>query len=137
MRPCFAGLNALVPCVVKFCGTSTSAASEPRTSTTTATDFARFLHASAFGAYGTNGHRRTCWHLYGSVGERSKEINSITVTTRMGMHAIRLVLTFAGLDSLKPPVADVSVAGTSAVVKPSTPRSAATDSTGLLKLAAL
>ena len=46
-------------------------------------------------------------------------------------------LTFAGLHALKPPVIDVSVAGTSAVLKPSTARSATTDSAGFLEGAAL
>ena len=46
-------------------------------------------------------------------------------------------LTFAGLYALKPLVINVSVAGTSAALVPSTARSATTDSAGLLKLAAL
>ena len=53
------------------------------------------------------------------------------------MHALSLELTFASLDALKPPVISVSVAGTSAVLIPSTARSATTDSAGFLKRAAL
>ena len=39
-----------------------------------------------------------------------------------------LGLTFAGLDTIRPPVISVSVAGTSTIVIPSTARSATTDS---------
>ena len=46
-------------------------------------------------------------------------------------------LTFAGLHALRPPVINVSVAGTPAVLEPSTPRSATTKSAGLFKLTAL
>ena len=54
------------------------------------------------------------------------------------IHALRLELTtFAGLQAFKPPVINVSVAGTSTVLKPSTARSATTGSPGLLKYAAL
>ena len=50
---------------------------------------------------------------------------------------VYIELTFAGLYALKPPVVHVSVADTSAVLIPSTTRSATTDSAGLPKLAAL
>ena len=54
------------------------------------------------------------------------------------MHlALELTFTLAGLHALKPPVINVSVAGTSAVLGPSTARSAATDSTGFPERAAL
>ena len=54
------------------------------------------------------------------------------------MHlALELTFTLAGLRALKPPVINVSVAGTSAVLGPSTARSAATDSTGFPERAAL
>ena len=52
------------------------------------------------------------------------------------MHAVRLGLTFAGLHALKPPVINDSVAGTSAVLKPSTARSATTESAVFLERAA-
>ena len=56
----------------------------------------------------------------------------------MHLHAASLELTCAGLESLKPPVSSlVVVAGTSAVLVPSTPRSATTDSAGFHKCAAL
>ena len=48
-----------------------------------------------------------------------------------------LELTFTGLRALKPAVSNVVVASTSAVVMPSTARSATTDSAGFLKRAAL
>ena len=49
-------------------------------------------------------------------------------------HAI--LLTFAGLHAFRPPVMNVSVASTSAVLVPSTTGSAATDSAGFLERAA-
>ena len=58
----FAGLDALVPRVIKLCVASTSAVSEPRTVATTATAFVRFTHISAFVACGTDFRpgRRDC-----------------------------------------------------------------------------
>ena len=58
-------------------------------------------------------------------------------TRKQSLHGVSLGLTFAGLDTLKPPVINVSVAGTSTILIPSTTRSATTGSAGLLKLAAL
>ena len=55
----------------------------------------------------------------------------------MYLRAVDIELTFAGLHALIPLVINVSVVGTSAVLIPSTTRSATTDSAGLLKLAAL
>ena len=52
-------------------------------------------------------------------------------------YVIRLELTFASLHALRPPVISVPVADTSAVLKPSTTRSATTDSAGFLERAAL
>ena len=52
-------------------------------------------------------------------------------------HAVNIELTFAGLHSLKPPVINAFIAGTSAVLIPSTVRSAATDSAGFQEGAAL
>ena len=60
----FAGLNALVPRVIKFCVTSTSAVSEPRTAATTTTNFARFFNGAAFRTCKTDHHRRVCWYLH-------------------------------------------------------------------------
>ena len=53
------------------------------------------------------------------------------------IYAISIELTLAGLQTLNPPVIYVSVAGTSTLLKPSTTRSATTDSAGFLKCAAL
>ena len=53
------------------------------------------------------------------------------------VHAVRLELTFASLHAFKPPVINVSVAGTPTVLKPSTTRSAATESAGFAERAAL
>ena len=46
----------------------------------------------------------------------------------MPLHAIALQLTFAGLHALNPAVISVCAAGPSAVLEPSTARSATTDS---------
>ena len=55
----------------------------------------------------------------------------------MYIHAVNLELTFADLRAFKPPVINISVADTSAILIPSTARSATTDSTGFLERAAL
>ena len=54
----FAGLNALVPRMIKLCVTSNSAVSGPRTTATTTTAFSRFRDNAAFAAYRTDGRRR-------------------------------------------------------------------------------
>ena len=53
------------------------------------------------------------------------------------LHGFSLGLTFAGLHTFKPPVISVSVAGASAVLIPSTARSATTDPAGFPECAAL
>ena len=53
------------------------------------------------------------------------------------LHGVSLGLTFAGRDALKPLVINIIVVGTSAVLKPSTARSATTDPTGFPECAAL
>ena len=82
--------------------------------------------------------------LYVGIGQRHKEENAITVNShclacaiRLYLHAINLELTVASLDALKPPVTNVPVADTSTILKPSTARSATTDSAGFLERAAL
>ena len=55
----------------------------------------------------------------------------------MYLRVRRLELTFARLDALKPTVTNVRVGSTSAVLKPSTTRSATTDPPGFLERAAL
>ena len=49
---------------------------------------------------------------------------------------VSIKLTFAGSHALEPLVINIVVAGTSAVLKPSTPRSATTDSAGFRERAA-
>ena len=52
-------------------------------------------------------------------------------------YAVSLQLTFAGRHALKPPVVNIFVVGTSAVLKPSAVRSATTASAGFLERAAV
>ena len=52
------------------------------------------------------------------------------------MHVVSLELTCTGRHALKPRVINIFVAGTSAALKPSTARSAATASAGFLERAA-
>ena len=82
--------------------------------------------------------------LYVGIGQRHKEENAVTVNSHcvacaisLYLHAINLELTVASLDALKPSVTNVPVADTSTILKPSTARSATTESAGLLKPAAL
>ena len=73
---CFAGLDALVPRVIKLAVTSTSAVSEPRTTATTATYFPGFRNDPAFGAYETDGRRRSCYcgHvIYVNIAQNQKQ----------------------------------------------------------------
>ena len=51
----------------------------------------------------------------------------------MCLYAFRFALTFARCHTLKPPVINISVAGISAVLKPSTVRSATTVPAGFLE----
>ena len=53
------------------------------------------------------------------------------------MHAIFLALTFAGLQTFRPPVLHNFITGPSAVLVPSTPGSATTDSARFLERTAL
>ena len=55
---------------------------------------------------------------------------------KMYLHAVNIELTFAGLHALRPLVINVSVTGTSTVLKPSTARGATADSAGFRKRAA-
>ena len=55
----------------------------------------------------------------------------------MYLHTIGLELTFAGLHAFRPPVINISVADSSAVLEPSAARSATADSAGFLERAAL
>ena len=73
-RQCFAGLDALVPRVIKFDVTSTPAVSEPRTTDTTTTYFPRFRDDTAFWAYGTDGRHRGCWCIHVGIDQKTNEI---------------------------------------------------------------
>ena len=123
LRRCFAGLDTLVPRVNKL-GTRTSTVTEPRTTATAATIFFRFRDGTAFEAYGTNGCRRECWCVYVGIDQNTKM--KMTTLICLKEDLISLGLTFAGIGTLKPPVTSVSVAGTSAIIIPSTARSTTT-----------
>ena len=70
LRMCvFAGLNALIPCVVRFSVPIPSAFSEPGTAVATTTAFAGFRHVSALEACGTGYLCRVCWCSYGGIGK--------------------------------------------------------------------
>ena len=55
VRPYFAGLDTLVPRVMKLRFTRSSAVSKPRTTATAATHLTRFLDGTALGTYDTEG----------------------------------------------------------------------------------
>ena len=137
---CFAGLDTLVPRVMKFCVTRTSTDFEPRTSATTTTAFTRFLDGAAFVTFGPDGHRRRrgCWHLYVSIGQRNKEENA---QQSLFSHAIPcyciLGLTFAGLHAFRPSVSNIFAVKCSTVLEPRTTRGTTTDSARFPKRAAL
>ena len=139
--PCFAGLHALVPSVLKSCVTSISTVFEPRTAASTATSFPGFRTGAAFGAHGTHGRRRSCWCFYASSGQAQKQENHYNMHLVHGvlllLHVISIGLTFTGLCALKPPVVYVSVDSTSAVLVPSTAGSATTNSARFLKRSTL
>ena len=104
----------------KFCVTTTSAVSEPRTAVTAATTFPRFHNGATNTAFGPDGRRR-----------RDCEMNRKTLSSQcldIQLHVIDLELTFAGRHAIGPPVIDIFAAKSSAVLEPSTARSAATDS---------
>ena len=67
----------------------------------------------------------------GALVNEKKEKNYV-----IDLHTNSLRLTFAGLNALKPPVSDVGVTGTPAVLEPRTTTSATTDYAGFLELAA-
>ena len=130
LRPCFAGLQALMPRVINVCVAVTSAFIEPRTSATTTTDFSRSLRYTAFQAHRIDcrHHGRCVWACMCQRHEQQHAINSQSDGAR---------LTVTGLRALKPTVLDVSVISTSTVIEPSTARSATTGSAGFLERAAL
>ena len=91
LRPCFAGLDPLVPRVMKLGVSSASAVSEPRTTATTTTNFSRFRDDAAFWACGTDGRRRDCWRVCGHWSKRKDE-NTKTVTDWSARGSIYMAL---------------------------------------------
>ena len=77
LRPCFTGLDALVPRVTKFCVTRNCAVSEPGASTTATTSFTRFLDDAAVGTGETVNSCSDRWCLYVGIGQDDKEKNDI------------------------------------------------------------
>ena len=77
LRPCFAGPDALVPRVRQLGVPSTSTVSEPRTTATATTSFARFLDGTTFEAYGTDCRRRGCWDSYADIKNTLKHVKKM------------------------------------------------------------
>ena len=127
--------------MLKVCVTSTSAVFEPRTTATATTAFTRFKDGAALGTYGTDCCRCGCWCLYVGISRKQKRKNALIVHclvwVKIYLHTGTLELTFAGLHALKPSVLNVAVTSASAVLKPSTARSATTGSAGFLERATL
>ena len=126
--------------MLKLRVTSTSAVPEPRTSATATTSFTGFLDYPAFGANGTDCRRRGSSGQYCTKQTAEYLLKRETINSSylaMHLHATALTRTFAGLHALKPAVMKVFVACTSALLEPSTARSAATDSAGFWERAAL
>ena len=88
----FAGLNALIPRVIKLGVASTSTVSEPRTTATAATNFPGFRDDAACGADETDGRRRGCWCVYVLIGQNNThgENSHCFVCERIYMHDLRL-----------------------------------------------
>ena len=130
--PCFAGQDAFVPRVTKFCATDSSAIPKPRTVATATTSFARFVDSTASGANESASRRRHCRGCRCSY-VRISQRKCLIILLCLLSNAICLGLTFAGLQAFKPPVFHISVASSSAVLEPSTAGSTTTISAGFLK----
>ena len=72
LRQCFAGLDALIPRVIRIGVTSGATVPEPRTAAAAATSFSRFRNDTAFSAYGPYGLRRGCYCVYMDIGQNTK-----------------------------------------------------------------
>ena len=120
---------------------STSTVSKPRTAAAATADFAGFLNCAASEAYGARGLYSGFWCLRVDNGRRHIETTrrkSSIFFSSMGKRVsnmFNLLLTFAGLDALKPAVTGVSIARTSAISIPGPTRGATTDSPRFLELA--
>ena len=118
-----------MPRVIKLGITSTSAVFEPRTAATTTTAFVRFLDGTAFEAYGPDGGlcRHGRWCLHAGICHRNEQ-NKLSAVATYSSTYTSMQLTFAGLHAIGPSVIDIFTAKSSAVLEPSTARSATTDS---------
>ena len=99
-------------------------------------DFLKVPHLRHTGLIGTSGV-----HMWVLVTE-NREIDITPTSKHFGLHTCILhspgrELTFASIDALDPRVINVSVAGTTAVLEPSTAGSATTEFAGFLRGAAL
>ena len=127
LRPCLTDLDARVPRVTELGITSTSTVSEPRTTVTTTTAFPRFTNHATVVTYGDDDRpRRDCWYVYVSIGQRKNREKLSSHCLVMQLHVI--IFTFAGIQAFRPHVISIFAATSSTVLKPSTARSAATDS---------
>ena len=64
---CSAGLDPLVPRVMKIAVSRVPTFFEPRTTATTTTDFPRLCHDAAFRTYGTDYRSRDCWYVHVNI----------------------------------------------------------------------
>ena len=88
----FAGLDALVPRVIKIGVASTSTVSEPRTTATAATTFPRFRDDAAFGANGTDARRHDYWCMWIVQNTKDENMKTVTVWSARGSIYISLTL---------------------------------------------
>ena len=130
LNSCFADPDAVVPRVAELGVTSASAVPEPRAASTATTAFPRLLDGTAFAAFRPDGRRpRGSWYLYVGIGRRNERGNAYNSHhLAMQLHAFDLELTFARRHAIRPPVINIFAAKSSAVLEPSTARSATTDS---------
>ena len=126
MRPCFTGLDAVVPRVINLDSTSSPTVSEPRTAAATTTAFPRFRDGAALATFGPAGcRRRGCCNLYVNIRQETNKVTLSSHCLVMQLHLMGLELTFAGLHAFRPLV--INTFASSAVLEPSTARSATTD----------
>ena len=113
-----------MPGMSKLCVASSATVFEPRTAATTTTASTGFRDGATSRTHGTDCRRRDCWCVYVGIGQNAKENENKSLHVR----GVSLGLTLAGPDALKPIVISVPVPGTSAILIPSTARSATTGS---------
>ena len=138
-QSCFASLDALVPRVLKLCVAISATASEPGTATTATAKFTGFLNSAALEtcAIDVCCSDCCCWHVQSGQIQKTKPLRQAQSSANKNASTpVNLGLTFASLHALKPAVTHVSIANTSAILVPSTARSATTDSPRFLECAA-